>query len=105
MNVPMNERVVLKDLVSAQKGEVANRTLAVGQATACLMALAPGEEIGTHSAPANALVLALEGSCHFTVGDRKHRVQVGESLQMPAGVPHSLKTDEGFKMMLLLVKE
>lgn len=105
MNAPMNELFNLADLVNAAAGQVANRTLAKNDTTtACLMALAPGENIATHSAPCDALVVALEGECTFTVGDKTHQVKAGQALQMPGGVPHALHSTEGFKMMLLLVR-
>lgn len=45
----------------------------------------------------------LEGVGEFTVGGKKHIVKQGESLVMPAKVPHAVYAKESFKMLLIVV--
>ncbi|MFC1483161.1 cupin domain-containing protein [Candidatus Margulisiibacteriota bacterium] len=70
-----------------------------------LFALAKGQSIAEHTTPFDALVQILKGKADIKVGDKIHSVNQGESVIMPANVPHSLAAKEGFKMLLTMMKE
>ena len=94
----------LVDLVSAEKGQVVSKTLAQNKAVSItVFAFSKGEEIATHDSTGDAMVSVLEGVGEFTVGGVKHMVRAGESLVMPAAVPHSVYAPENFKWLLTVV--
>lgn len=94
----------LTDLVSAEKGQVVSKTLAQNKAVSItVFAFSKGEEIATHDSTGDAMVSVLEGVGEFTVGGVKHTVRAGESLVMPAKVPHSVYAPENFKWLLTVV--
>lgn len=62
-----------------------------------------GEEISTHESTGDAFVTVLEGTGIFTVDGVEHTVSAGQSLLMPAKKPHSVRGDEAFKWMLVVV--
>lgn len=94
----------LTDLVSAEKGQVVSKTLAQNKAVSItVFAFSKGEEIATHESTGDAMVSVLEGVGEFTVGGVKHTVKAGESLVMPAAVPHSVYALEDFKWLLTVV--
>lgn len=94
----------LADLVSAEKGQVVSKTLAQNKAVSItVFAFSKGEEIATHDSTGDAMVSVLEGVGEFTVGGVKHTVRAGESLVMPAAVPHSVYAPENFKWLLTVV--
>ncbi len=94
----------LADLVSAEKGQVVSKTLAQNKAVSItVFAFSKGEEIATHDSTGDAMVSVLEGVGEFTVGGVKHTVKAGESLVMPAAVPHSVYAPENFKWLLTVV--
>lgn len=94
----------LVDLVSAEKGQVVSKTLAQNKAVSItVFAFSKGEEIATHDSTGDAMVSVLEGVGEFTVGGVKHTVRAGESLVMPAAVPHSVYAPENFKWLLTVV--
>lgn len=94
----------LTDLVSAEKGQVVSKTLAQNKALSItVFAFSKGEEIATHDSTGDAMVSVLEGVGEFTVGGVKHTVRAGESLVMPAAVPHSVYAPENFKWLLTVV--
>ena len=68
-----------------------------------LFAFAKGEEIGTHDSTGDAMVTVLEGTGRFTVGGVEHLVHAGETLVMPAKVPHAVYATEAFKWLLTVV--
>ena len=94
----------LTDLVSAENGQVVSKTLAQNKAVSItVFAFSKGEEIATHDSTGDAMVSVLEGVGEFTVGGVKHTVKAGESLVMPASVPHSVYAPENFKWLLTVV--
>ena len=94
----------LADLVSAENGQVVSKTLAQNKAVSItVFAFSKGEEIATHDSTGDAMVSVLEGVGEFTVGGVKHTVKAGESLVMPAAIPHSVYAPENFKWLLTVV--
>ena len=49
------------------------------------------------------MVYVLEGTGKFTVGGKEHLVNAGETLIMPATIPHAVYAQEDFKMLLTVV--
>ncbi len=96
----------MSDLVEYSPGKVASLTMAQKPGVnLSVLALDKGEGLATHSAPGDALACILEGEAHITIGDEMVVVRGGQSVVMPAGVPHSLKAATAFKMFLVLVKK
>ena len=103
-NIDHETVVKLTDLVSVQPGQVVSKTLAQNKAVSVtLFAFDQGEEIGTHDSTGDAMVTVLEGPGRFTVGGTPHLVKAGETLVMPAGVPHAVYGEEAFKWLLTVV--
>lgn len=72
--------------------------------TVTLFAFAKDEGLSTHSAPFDALVYVVDGSARITIGENANDLIAGETIIMPAGIPHSVKATEDFKMMLVMIK-
>lgn len=105
-NIEHAKVVELVNLVSYEEGQVVSRTLSQGKAvTLTLFAFAQGEGISTHSTPGDAMVQVLDGAAEVTIGDEVFVLNAGESIVMPADVPHGLEARERFKMLLTLIKE
>lgn len=103
-NIPHAETVRLTELVQVRSGEVVSRTLAQNKAVSItVFAFDKGEEISTHSSTGDAMVTVLEGKGKFTVGGVEHIVSAGETLVMPAGIPHAVYGEESFKWVLTVV--
>ena len=103
-NLEQEHVLKLADQVSVQPGQVVSKTLAQNKAVSVtLFAFDKGEEISTHESTGDAMVTVLEGVGRFTVGGKPHLVQAGETLVMPARVPHAVYGEEAFKWMLTVV--
>ncbi len=103
-NIAKNEVLRLDGLISYQEGQVVSRTLAQNpHVSLTLFAFEKGEEISTHASGGDALVTVLEGAGRFTVDGEVHVLRQGESLVMPAGIPHAVYGEERFKMLLTVV--
>jgi quercetin dioxygenase-like cupin family protein len=103
-NIDFKKAVLLESLVEYQTGQVVSRTLAQGKPVSLtLFAFDKGEEISSHSSSGDALVYILDGKAEITIGDEKFQLSKGETIVMPAGIPHALFAAERFKMFLVVV--
>ena len=103
-NITHEKVQTLTSLVNAEDGQIVSKTLAQNEAVSVtLFAFAKGEEISTHDSTGDAMVTVLEGVGRFTVGGVPHIVKAGETLVMPATVPHAVYGEEAFKWMLTVV--
>jgi quercetin dioxygenase-like cupin family protein len=64
-----------------------------------------GEGLSEHTAPFDALVQVVDGKAEISIDGSPHLVDKGESIIMPANIPHALKAVENFKMVLTMIKE
>jgi len=69
-----------------------------------LFSVATGQEIGRHTATGDAMVNILSGIAKITINDQVSIVRAGETIVMPANIPHSLYAEDGFQMLLVVVK-
>ncbi|MCU0397659.1 MAG: cupin domain-containing protein [Cyclobacteriaceae bacterium] len=72
--------------------------------TITLFAFDQGEGLSEHSTPHEALVQLLDGEAEIMIGGKKYVLQKGESIFMPANVPHALRAVVRFKMMLVMIR-
>lgn len=103
-NIPASEITTLASLVEAQPGQIVSKTLAQNKAVSVtLFAFSKGEEISTHDSEGDAMVTVLEGTGQITIGGTDYVLNQGETIVMPAKVPHSVFAVESFKMMLVVI--
>ena len=103
-NIDFRKVLSLASLVEYQSGQVVSRTLAQGKSLSLtLFAFAPGEEISSHSSSGDAIVYLLDGMAQITIGEEEFQLHQGETIVMPAGIPHALLAVEQFKMLLIVV--
>ncbi|MNI73776.1 Cupin domain protein [compost metagenome] len=69
-----------------------------------LLSLDKGTSIGGHSSPGDAMVNILSGLARITIADKQYAVKAGESIVLPANIPHALYAEEAFQMLLIVVK-
>ncbi len=93
-------------LVAYAEGAVVSRTVVEsGGGTVTLFAFAEGQGLSEHTAPFDALVNVLDGEVKIAIAGKPHLLKSGESIFMPANIPHALSAVTAFKMMLVMSKE
>ena len=103
-NIDQEQILRLQDQVQVAAGQVVSKTLVQNKAVnITLFAFAKGEEISTHKSEGDALVTVLEGVGRYTVNGKDYKLLAGDTLIMPAGVPHAIFAEENFKWMLTVV--
>jgi quercetin dioxygenase-like cupin family protein len=69
-----------------------------------LFAFDSGEGLSEHTTPFDALVQVLDGRALITIGGTDYELSAGEAIVMPADVPHALRAESRFKMMLTMIR-
>ena len=70
-----------------------------------LFAFDKGEGLSEHTAPFDALVQVVDGKAEIIIDGKMHLLQTGDSIIMPANIPHALRAVEKYKMVLTMIKE
>ncbi len=99
------EVLELKNLVQYQPGSVVSRTLVDKETvTLTLFAFDEKQTLSEHTSPHKALLQVLEGTGKVIIEGKEYELQEGETIVMPADVPHAVEAVERFKMFLTMVK-
>ena len=69
-----------------------------------IFAFDKGQGLSEHTSPFDAVIEILDGTASVKVGDALHTVHAGETLIMPANIPHALDAEERFKMLLIMIR-
>jgi quercetin dioxygenase-like cupin family protein len=103
--LPPAEPVRLAGLVDYAPGAVVSRTLVKSPAgTITLFSFDAGEGLSEHSSPHDALVQVLDGAATLTIGGKAVEASAGETVLMPANVPHAVHAARRFKMLLTMIR-
>ncbi len=86
------------------EGIVSKRVLQKEKGNVSLFAFDKGQQLSEHSAPFDALVQVLEGEAEIRIDGRPFLLVGGESVIMPANIPHAVVAIEKFKMLLTMIK-
>jgi quercetin dioxygenase-like cupin family protein len=98
--------VALADQVTYQDRSVVSRkVLGAKRGNVTLFAFAQGEELTEHTSPYDAMVVILDGEAAIRVGGEEYTVAEGETLTLPATIPHALEARKPFKMMLVMIRD
>lgn len=104
--LPAAEPVTLAELVSYQDGSIVSRTLAKRNGgTVTLFAFDKGQSLSEHTAPFDALVQVLDGEAELVIGGKPVRAGSGQTVLMPANIPHAVNAPDRFKMLLVMIRE
>ena len=70
-----------------------------------LFAFSKDEGLSEHTTPFDAIVYIVDGLADVIINGESNKLISGESIVMPANVPHSLLAIENFKMVLVMIRE
>ena len=87
------EGIVSKQVIQKEKGNIT------------LFAFDKGQMLSEHTAPFDAMVQVIEGRAEIRIAGQPNELNAGESIIMPANVPHAVNAIEKFKMLLTMIRE
>jgi quercetin dioxygenase-like cupin family protein len=95
----------LAGLVDYQDGAVVSRALVKDKAgTVTVFAFDAGEALSEHETPYDALLHVLEGQAVVTIAGEPHTLASGRIVRLPANVPHAVRAEQRFKMLLIMIR-
>jgi len=63
-----------------------------------------GEALSEHTAPFDAMIQVVDGKGEIIIGGKSNILETGQTIIMPANIPHAVKAVEKFKMVLTMIK-
>ncbi|HWS49116.1 MAG TPA: cupin domain-containing protein [Candidatus Methanoperedens sp.] len=101
MNTPQN----INQSINYQDGSIVSKEIINKTAgTITLFSFDKGQGLSEHTTPFDALVIITEGEAEITLSGKKHQLKMNEMILMPANIPHALKANKAFKMILTMIK-
>jgi quercetin dioxygenase-like cupin family protein len=86
------------------EGIISKRVLDKPVGTVTLFSFDKGQRLSTHSAPFDAMVQVIEGNAEIIINEVPYSLATGDTIIMPAGIPHAVNAAEKFKMVLTMIK-
>ena len=100
------QAIAMAAFIDYADGSVVSKTLLDKAAgTLTLFALDAGQGLSEHTSPYDATVLIIDGEATLIIGGQPLSAKAGELVIMPAGVPHALRAERRFKMLLIMIRE
>ena len=95
----------LGELLEYQDSSIVSRVLLKNKGgTVTLFAFDMGEGLSEHTAPFEALVFVIDGEAEVEIAGRAYSVKAGETITLPATIPHAVKAATRFKMLLTMIR-
>ncbi|MGB4291646.1 MAG: cupin domain-containing protein [Bacteroidales bacterium] len=88
----------------SEKSVVSRQVIKSERGSVTVFSFDRGEGLSEHTAPFDALVQVIDGKARITIGGIEQTLSAGESIIMPASVPHTLFAPERFKMILTMIR-
>ena len=96
----------LASSVEYAKDAIVSKTLLDKKAgTLTLFAFDAGQGLSEHTSPYDATVYILEGEGTMMIAGKPVKARAGEMVIMPAGIPHDVRAETRFKMLLIMIRE
>ncbi len=97
---------IFADSISYQvDGIVSKRIIQKEKGNITLFAFDTGQKLSEHTAPFDALVQVMQGNAEVVIGGNPSQLTAGQSIIMPAHVPHAVNANERFIMLLTMIRE
>ncbi len=88
----------------AENAVVSKQVLKKKTGNISLFAFDKGEGLSEHTTPYDAVASIVDGKAEISIDGVSNILEAGESITMPAGIPHALRAVERFKMVLTMIK-
>ena len=100
-----NDIVNLFSALNYQDSSVISRVLLKNAGgTITLFAFDEGEGLSEHKTPYDALVTVIEGDVRIRIAEENHTLKAGDTIILPADIPHAVDAVTRFKMLLVMIK-
>jgi quercetin dioxygenase-like cupin family protein len=88
----------------SSNGVVSKKVLVKSTGNITLFSFDKDQQLSEHTAPFDAMVQILEGESKITINKQAYHLKAGNSIIMPANIPHAVFATSKFKMLLTMIK-
>ncbi len=93
------------DSVEYSEGGIVSKTVLKKESgNISLFSFDKGEALSEHAAPFDAVIQVVDGKGEVIIGGKSNILETGQTIIMPANIPHAVKAVEKFKMVLIMIK-
>ena len=104
MTLPLSTPQALASLAPVGADRVATQVLyKTGGGSATVLAFRAGQGLREHTNPDDALLIVVDGRARISVAGEPHAVSAGETIRLPATVPHAVEAETDMRMLLVLL--
>jgi quercetin dioxygenase-like cupin family protein len=101
-----SETFTYSDIIDYANGSIVSRQIIQRKnGNITLFSFDKGQRLSEHTAPFDALILIIDGEAEVRINAVPFKLTAGESIIMPANVPHAVNATERFKMVLTMIKD
>jgi len=94
-----------EELVDYSTDAIISRTILNKQTgTVTIFAFDKGQSLSEHTAPFDAMVQVIDGEGIVSIAGKELSLIKGQSVILPANIPHALNASERFKMVLTMIR-
>ncbi len=100
------EPLAMKELTTYQSEAIVSRTLLNRNGgTATMFAFDQGQALSEHTAPYDALIIAVDGKADIIISGNEYSIEEGQMIRLPANEPHAVKALTRFMMLLVMIRK
>jgi quercetin dioxygenase-like cupin family protein len=93
------------DSVEYSDGGIVSKTILKKETgNISLFSFDKGEALSEHTASFDAMIQVIDGEGEIIIGGKSSILQTGQTIIMPANIPHAVKATEKFKMVLTMIR-
>ena len=101
----LNKPFSFSKLITYQENSIVSKTIMdQAEGTITLFAFDKGQQLSEHTAPFHALVQIIEGQAKIKIAENFFDLKAGQSIIMPANIPHAVSAQDQFKMLLTMIR-
>jgi len=94
-----------KDSIEYSDGGIVSKTVLKKETgNISLFSFDRGEALSEHTAPFDAMIQVVDGKAEIIIGGKSFLLEIGQTIIMPANIPHAVKAVEKFKMVLTMIR-
>ena len=96
----------LAGAVEYEEGKIVSKTLVKNESgSMSLLSFSKDQQLSTHAAPGDALLIALEGEMELTIGDEHFDIKKGDTIVLPGKIPPAVKGGDKFEVVVNVTKD
>jgi len=93
------------DSIEYSEGGIVSKTVLKKETgNISLFSFDKGEALSEHTTPFDAMIQVVDGKGEIVIGGKSYFLEAGQTIIMPANIPHAVKAVEKFKMVLTMIR-